>query len=96
MWHNSVEYWVCYSMFCNERTKVFPRVAWPDHGWSGTLQYGIRERTKTIRNGYWCTTPKECVQVIGMMEKKCIMDIGARKHDLPCVVVVHDKYGCTG
>jgi hypothetical protein len=37
MWHSSVEYWVCYSMFRSERMKVFPRVAWPDHGWLGTL-----------------------------------------------------------
>ena len=29
MWHSSVEYWVCYRMFCSKRTKVFPRVAWP-------------------------------------------------------------------
>jgi hypothetical protein len=29
MWHNSVEYWVCYSMLCCDRTKVFPRVVWP-------------------------------------------------------------------
>jgi hypothetical protein len=31
-----------------------------------------------------------------MIEKKCIVDIGARKHDLPCDVALHDKYGCTG
>jgi hypothetical protein len=49
MWHSSVEYWVCYSMFYSERTKVFPPVAWPDHGWLGTLQYGIRALVPTLR-----------------------------------------------
>jgi hypothetical protein len=48
MWHSSVEYWVCYSMFRSERTKVFPHVAWPGHGWSGTLQYGIRASVPTL------------------------------------------------
>jgi hypothetical protein len=42
VWHSSVEYWVCYVMFRSEIIKVFPRVAWPSHGWPGTLQYGIR------------------------------------------------------
>jgi hypothetical protein len=42
MWHKSVEYWVCYSMFYSERKEVFPCVAWPSHGWLGTLQkHGI-------------------------------------------------------
>ena len=48
MWHRLVEYCVCYSMFRNERTKVFPHVAWPDHGWPGTLQYGIRASVPTL------------------------------------------------
>jgi hypothetical protein len=33
------------------------------------------------------------VQVVGATEKKCIVDIRARKHVLPCDVTVHDKYG---
>jgi len=28
-------------MFRSERTKVFSSIAWPGHGWSGALQYGI-------------------------------------------------------
>jgi len=28
-WHCLVNYWLCYYMFRNIRTKVFPRVAWP-------------------------------------------------------------------
>jgi hypothetical protein len=29
MWHSSVDYWVCYHMFCSKRMEVFPRIAWP-------------------------------------------------------------------
>jgi hypothetical protein len=28
MWHSSVDYWVCYCMFCSKGMKEFPRVAW--------------------------------------------------------------------
>jgi hypothetical protein len=48
MWHSSVEYWVCHSIFHSERMKVFPRVAWSDHGWPGMLQYGIRALVPTL------------------------------------------------
>jgi hypothetical protein len=44
MWHSSVEYWVCYNMFRSERMKVFPHVAWPNHGWLGTLHLTTREK----------------------------------------------------
>jgi hypothetical protein len=39
--------------------------------------------TKTVRCGYWCTTQKQCTQVINVMEKKCIVDIGVQKSGLP-------------
>jgi hypothetical protein len=58
MWHSSIEYWVCYSMFRSERTKVFPRVAWPGHGWSGMLHHATTESSTTskqnIRTNFAC------------------------------------------
>jgi hypothetical protein len=41
MLHSSVGCWVCYSMFHRENESIlWHSVA--HHGWSGTLQYGIR------------------------------------------------------
>jgi hypothetical protein len=64
MWHCSVDYWVCYCMFCSMGMKVFPRVAWPGlkagnvtdwcqsmSGFSGVAYPGLRLAGGTLQNG---------------------------------------------
>jgi hypothetical protein len=47
MWHSSVGFWICYSMFCRENESVlWCIVAW--HGWSGMLHM-TKERKPPIR-----------------------------------------------
>jgi hypothetical protein len=41
MWHSSVGFWVCYSMFRRENEIVLSCIV-AQPRWSGTLQYGIR------------------------------------------------------
>jgi hypothetical protein len=51
MWHSSVRCWVCYSMFHRENV----RVLWHSvarHGWSGTLQIGIRASVFNTEPGW--------------------------------------------
>jgi hypothetical protein len=43
MWYSSVDYSVCYCMFCSKGMKAFPRVAWSDLLRLGMISTGVRE-----------------------------------------------------